>query len=81
MREDTSWKSFTERFQTGSGQSSRSPMPTHSEERGEVRKKERRRTNKACARTVIRGRTLASLVFYCVSRVPARVAPYESYVV
>jgi hypothetical protein len=41
--EDTSWKSFTERFQRGSGQSSRSPMAAHGEERGEVEKKERKK--------------------------------------
>jgi hypothetical protein len=41
--EDTSWKSFTERFRTGSGRSSRSLVATHGEERSEVGKKERRR--------------------------------------
>jgi hypothetical protein len=39
--EDTSWKSFTERFRRGSGQSFRLPVAAHGEERGEVGKKER----------------------------------------
>jgi hypothetical protein len=40
--EDTSWKSFMERFGRGSGWSSRSPVAVHSEERCEVGKKGRR---------------------------------------
>jgi hypothetical protein len=80
--EDTSWKSFTERFQRGSGQSSRSPMAAHGEERGEVEKKERRRKKRACTQTGIRSRALgASLAPYSVPRALARVAPFRSYVV
>jgi hypothetical protein len=79
--EDTLWKSYIERFQTGSDRSSRSPVAMHGEERGEVGKKERRRKKKgACARTGIRGRTLASLAPYPIPRAPARVAPFGSYV-
>jgi hypothetical protein len=43
MGEDTSRKSFTKRIRRGSGQTSRSPVKVHGEERGEVGKKERRR--------------------------------------
>jgi hypothetical protein len=78
--EDTSWKSFTERFQRGSGWSSRSSVVAHGEERGEVGKKERRRKKRACARTGIRSRVPAVLTPYSVPRVPVRVAPFESYV-
>jgi hypothetical protein len=79
--EDTLWKSFMERFWIGSGRSSRPPLVAHGEARGEVGKKERRRKKKgACARTGIRGRTLASLAPYPIPRAPARVAPFRSYV-
>jgi hypothetical protein len=62
--EDISWNSLTERFRTGSGRSSRSPVAVHGEERGEVGKKERRKRKGACAKTGIRGRTPASLTPY-----------------
>jgi hypothetical protein len=78
--EDTSRKSFTERFRRGSGRSSRLQVAAHGEERGEVGKKEKRRKKRACAQTGIRSRVPASLVPYSVPRVPARVAPFVSYV-
>jgi hypothetical protein len=76
--DDTSWKSFKERFQRGSGRSSRSSVAMHGEERGEVGKKERKK--RTCALSGIRSRALAVLTPYSVPRVPVRVVPFESYV-
>jgi hypothetical protein len=55
-------------------------VAAHDEERGEVGKKERKK-KRACAQTSIRSRVSASLVPYSVSRAPAMVAPFGSYVV
>jgi hypothetical protein len=73
-------KTFMERFGSGTGRSQSSPAATicgeiERERRDEERKE---RKKKEPGRTGIGGRTAASLVPYCVQKVPARLELFLS---